>query len=276
MVSTRVQLGALIVARLNDQAVGLRAQWNGSTPTKHFVLDDLLSIDTVNNLVGKFPAADALMLRSSLRERKRVGVELAKYDALVSEFLFAFQEPGVVTAIGEITGIVGMEADPSLYASGISVMGKGDFLNPHLDNSHDADQAKYRAVNLLFYVSPDWKEANGGNFELWEDKVIRQKTIVAQFNRLVVMATDQKSWHSVNKVESDQPRLCVSNYFFTPTAPGGEAYGHVTTFAGRPEEKVKRVVLAVDGMALNALGKMFPFLLKRSKHRVQDDKKPKA
>ena len=36
-------------------------------------------------------------------------------------------------------------------------MFEGDFLNPHVDNSHDANREKYRRLNLLFYVSPDWK-----------------------------------------------------------------------------------------------------------------------
>jgi Rps23 Pro-64 3,4-dihydroxylase Tpa1-like proline 4-hydroxylase len=43
-------------------------------------------------------------------------------------------------------------------------MGKGDFLNPHLDNSHDGDQKNYRAINVLYYLSENWpaNEASGG------------------------------------------------------------------------------------------------------------------
>ena len=270
--TNRKQLGDLIAARLDANAAELRSQWQKATPTRHFLLDDVLSPDIVLDLVNKFPVPDALMLRSSMRERKRVGIQLASYDPIVGEFLYAFQEPSVVAAVTRIVGVEGMAPDPTLYASGISVMGQGDFLNPHLDNSHDGDRTRYRAINLLFYVSPDWKAEKGGNLELWENKVTHNKTIVSRFNRLVVMATDQTSWHSVSKVVSEQPRMCVSNYFFTTTPPGGEAYTHVTTFAGRPEEPVKRAVLAVDGVVLNTIGKMFPFLLKRSKHRIDNSK----
>ena len=36
-----------------------------------------------------------------------------------------------------------LEPDPTLYASGLSMMFKNDYLNPHIDNSHDAKRKKY-------------------------------------------------------------------------------------------------------------------------------------
>ena len=44
----------------------------------------------------------------------------------------------VINEIQKITEIDGLEADYTLYAGGISRMDKGHFLNPHIDNSHDA------------------------------------------------------------------------------------------------------------------------------------------
>jgi Rps23 Pro-64 3,4-dihydroxylase Tpa1-like proline 4-hydroxylase len=37
-------------------------------------------------------------------------------------------------------------------------MSKGAYLRPHLDNSHDKNRKRYRVVNLLYYVTPDWRE----------------------------------------------------------------------------------------------------------------------
>jgi hypothetical protein len=147
-------------------------------------------------------------------------------------------------------------------------MGKGDFLHPHLDNSHDGDQKKYRVLNLLYYVSPDWRESNGGNFEIWDSKVQTSKKVPALFNRLLLMQTDDLSWHSVDEVKVDQPRKCVSNYYFSEHAPGHKKYRHVTSFAGRPENRVERIILKLDRTVLNAAGKIFPFLLRRTKHRI--------
>ncbi|HQU42514.1 MAG TPA: 2OG-Fe(II) oxygenase, partial [Pirellulales bacterium] len=143
----------------------------------------------------------------------------------------------------------------------------GDFLNPHLDNSHDGDQTKYRAVNLLYYLSPGWALDHGGNLELWDRSVREPTSVLSAFNRLVLMKTDGLSWHSVTRVTTHQPRWCASNYYFSPRSPDESAYRHVTTFAGRPEEKAKRLLLALDGLAANLVGKMFPELLRRNKHR---------
>ena len=85
-------------------------------------------------------------------------------------------------------------------------MAKGHFLNPHLDNSHDGEQKNYRVLNLLYYVSPDWKPEFGGNLELWDESVKKPVEIPSLFNRLVLMSTNDKSWHSVNEVRIDRPR----------------------------------------------------------------------
>src|ERR1051325_7635911 len=160
-------LGAAIAERLRAESDRLRDQWQQSRPVRHFVVDELLPADDVRGLYERMPDAARLARKKSLRESKWVGVDVDRYDPLVGAYLFGFQDPGVVDAIAGITGFDDLRADPSLYASGVSLMEEGDFLNPHIDNSHDGDQRLYRVLNLLFYVSPEWAEENGGNLELW-------------------------------------------------------------------------------------------------------------
>jgi len=45
-------------------------------------------------------------------------------------------------------------------------MAKENFLNPHLDTSHDKNREMYRVLNLLYYVTPDWSHEQGGKLEL--------------------------------------------------------------------------------------------------------------
>ena len=96
-------------------------------------------------------------------------------------------------------------------------MAPGHFLNPHIDNSHDGDQKNYRVLNLLYYITPGWRSENGGNLELWDQKVTKPVEIPSLFNRLVLMSTNDKSWHSVNEVKADSRRCCISNYYFFPS-----------------------------------------------------------
>ena len=256
-----------IAARLRNDESLLRKRWIESTPVPHFVVDELLPPHDIEEVFRKCPATSLLEKKQSLRESKWVGVELERYDPLIGDHLLAFQDPEVIHAIGAITGNEALEPDPSLYASGISVMEQGDFLNPHIDNSHDGDQKQYRVLNLLYYVSPGWNLANGGNLELWTPDLKTPTVVESCFNRLVVMGTTNKSWHSVRRVTAAARRVCLSNYYFSDVPFGGEVYRNVTSFRGRPEETMKRILLRVDSAFLNAIGKLFPFLLTRNKHR---------
>ncbi|HET6879933.1 MAG TPA: hypothetical protein VFI31_07250, partial [Pirellulales bacterium] len=145
----RKALALAIAERLCAAEAGLRSAWLGATPFEHLVIDDLFPAETAVELHARLPPPESLLALSSLRQRKRVGIEVERYDPAIGEVLFAFQMREVVEAIERITGLDCLEPDPSLYASGLSVMVEGGFLNPHLDNSHDGDQHKYRALNLL-------------------------------------------------------------------------------------------------------------------------------
>ena len=191
----------------------------------------------MRDLTSQFPQSDKLLQRSSIRERKRVGIDVAKYDAKVGDALMAFQDPQVVEVVTRITGHRELEADPTLYASGVSVMAKGDFLNPHIDNSHDGDRKRYRVLNLLYYVSPDWNLQNGAISSCGICSVRTPRVVESRFNRLVVMETHQTSWHSVNPVRIAAERRCVSNYYFSKYPAQGRPYFNVTTFTGRPRNR---------------------------------------
>ena len=144
--------------------------------------------------------------------------------------------------------------DPSLYAGGVSAMVKGSFLNPHLDNSHDASQKRYRVLNSLYYVTPDWREEYGGNLELWDEGPKgTPRTIHSRFNRLVVMETNRQSWHSASRVTAGGRRTCVSNYFFREQPLEGSEYFHATSFRGRPEQRGRDLLLRADTAMRTAL-----------------------
>src|SRR5690606_23734737 len=127
---------------------------------------------------------------------------------ILSEAIFAFQKPVVIKAVEDITGLRQQKPDPHLYAGGLSLMTKGQFLGPHIDNSHESSRRYYRTLNLLYYVSPGWRLENGGNLELWDRKVSRKVTVPSAFNRLVLMETNRHSWHSVSEVAVDGARAC--------------------------------------------------------------------
>jgi len=249
----------LIFDTLSSNKERLKEQYDDSkTGIGYFFIDDLLPHDIALEIYKAFPAQDEMVLKKSIREDKYVAAQMNLYNPLLEEIIYAFQDQRVVELVSEICGIKNIVPDENLYAGGISAMGHKQFLNPHLDNSHDKDRQMWRVLNLLYYVTPDWQESYGGNLELWPDGLKgEQITIHSKFNRLVVMATHNKSLHSVSPVVYNGFRCCVSNYYFSQKPLQQSDTFHVTSFRGRPENKLSDLVLRADAFLRMSIRKIF-------------------
>jgi Rps23 Pro-64 3,4-dihydroxylase Tpa1-like proline 4-hydroxylase len=271
---TRQALAALMVERLRAEHGQFSQAFNTplGTRTRHFICDNLLPQEIAGAISDAFPKDfSGFKTRSDFRERKRTSVHLDNHLPILKEVTFAFQSPEVIREIGAITGMTTLEPDPKLYAGGLSMMIKGDYLHPHIDNSHDSARQRYRRLNLLYYVSLDWTDANGGNFELWNDSVTEPRVIVSEFNRLVIMETNGHSCHSVNEIACDRPRCCVSNYFFSKDSPTGKEYYHVTAFKGRPGRLSTRAFFFIDAALRNIAARTLKIGRGRQDVYVQHD-----
>lgn len=257
--------------RLERSSGELRHQWAASGPINHVVVDDVLPEDWARAIRAAFPPPGTLMLKRSLKELKYVTAQMDRCDPLLEEAIYAFQDPEVLRSVEELSGLTALEPDSLLYAGGISLMAPGHFLNPHIDNSHDKFRSRYRVLNLLYYVSPEWTEERGGNLELWPDGPRgRPLTIVSRFNRLVIMLTHRGSWHSVSRVAASDDRCCVSNYYFSKRPPVGDRdYFHVTSFRGRPEQPLRDLLLRSDIRMRTLLRRLFPLGVKDNPHYYQ-------
>jgi Rps23 Pro-64 3,4-dihydroxylase Tpa1-like proline 4-hydroxylase len=273
----RKEYAVLIERRLREELPHLKEDFHCHTVHSTYI-DNLLPKEEATKINAAFPDKSTMMLKKSLRENKYVAAQMDKFAPILEEIIYAFQEPNVLKAVEEITGIKEMVPDAKLYAGGISLMAKGNFLNPHLDNSHDKERERYRVLNLLYYVTPDWSHEAGGNLELWDAGPQKeQREIVSHFNRLVLMATHEKSWHSVSQVLVDRSRCCVSNYYFSAKPLEDHEYFHVTSFRGRPEQPVRDLLLQGDIALRQGIRKVFkkgivdnPHVYKQAKKGTDD------
>jgi Rps23 Pro-64 3,4-dihydroxylase Tpa1-like proline 4-hydroxylase len=258
--SMQQTLARIIVERLEREADELARRFaspSATAPTRHLAIDGLLPEALARDFYPCFPVKERMRRLSSFRERKYTFKQLDQVPDRLKDVTFAIQSPELIAVIERITGIPKQVPDPHLYAGGITLMAKGDFLNPHIDNSHDSERKLYRTLNLLYYATPDWKPEYGGSLELWDDSVKSAVVIPSLFNRLVIMETNRHSWHSVSPVRHDGQRCCVSNYYFSERSPEGADYFHVTSFSARPEQAVRRWVAAADNLARMGIRRIF-------------------
>jgi Rps23 Pro-64 3,4-dihydroxylase Tpa1-like proline 4-hydroxylase len=267
----RKEIAVLIVKKLTAEKEFLKERFlKSKKEIGFFYVDDLLPEDLALAIYKDFPKLSESKQRKNIREHKYVAYQMNRYKPLLEEVIYAFQDEKVVALVSEICGLEDVLPDHKLYAGGLSLMAKDNYLSPHLDNSHDKDRQLWRVLNLLFYVAPAWELENGGNLELW-NKGLKDKPIVVEssFNRLVVMTTHEKSWHSVNKVLADQVRCCVSNYYFSKTPLLENENFRVTTFRGRPSQKIKDIILKIDNGLRGSIRKIFKKGIRENPHQYK-------
>jgi len=271
---SRTDLAQLIVNRIIQEKDRIKLQYQDSKNSiGYFFIDDLLPSEITEHINKQFPAKDEMVLKKSIREDKYIAVQMNQYKRDLEELIYAFQEDGVVNLMKDVCEIEDLQPDENLYAGGLSSMKQSQFLNPHLDNSHDKERSRWRVLNLLFYVSPNWKDSNGGHLEIWPNGLKQdQITLHSRFNRLIVMATHDKSWHSVSPVVVDASRNCVSNYYFSNTALFSTDKFHVTTFRGRPHQKMRNQILKIDSFLRMNLRKLFKKGIVKNPHVYKSDK----
>ena len=268
---TRDEISEFIVLKLMQEKEVLKHDFKSRRKEiGYFFIDGLLPNELALKIYTKFPSTDKAVRKKNLREFKFTAYQMNHYDSLLEELIYAFQDEKVIQLISEICDLEEVYGDENLYAGGLSLMEKDNFLNPHLDNSHDKDRERWRVLNLLYYVTPNWTIENGGNLEVWPNGLKQaQTTIESKFNRLVVMTTHQKSWHSVSKVLKEDIRRCVSNYYFSNTPLLESDTFHVTTFRGRSSEKVKDLILRVDNTVRSNIRKLFKKGVRENPHQYK-------
>jgi hypothetical protein len=102
-----------------------------------------------------------------------------------------------------ITGISKLYPDYGLHGGGLHMHSRNGKLNVHKDYSLHPKLGMQRKLNLIVYLSKDWKPEWGGGLELWShnDETNQPKEKVKEvecvFNRAVLFDTTQNSWHGL-------------------------------------------------------------------------------
>jgi Rps23 Pro-64 3,4-dihydroxylase Tpa1-like proline 4-hydroxylase len=267
----RVIMAECIAARLECEQDRLKSEFSelGRVPT--FTIDELLPRDWALEIHDAFPAQGKMSFKNSLKERKHIAAQMDEHAPILEEAVYAFQDPRVVRLVSGITGLKSVEPDVELYAGGVSSMVRGSYLKPHLDNSHDVHQERYRVLNLLYYVTPDWRPEFGGCLEVWDHGPDgERRSFPPLFNRLVVMATNRSSWHSVSEIVADARRCCVSNYYFSKLSPEERDYFHATSFR-QPGDGLRDWLMRSDNALRTAVLRLTGTKLYKNPHMYRKD-----
>jgi hypothetical protein len=236
-------LATTLIQRLSPLRDSLTSEWRKHT-VAHIAVDDLLPTASAHWLCEAFPPEGKLQRMRSLSKNVHVTRSLKPLSEPLEELMSALQAPTIARLLGEIIGVRDLEPDYSLDASGLVSLGRGGFENPHLEASHNARGDKYCVLKAIYYLTPDWRLADGGQLELWEDGLDRLPTVtLAKFNRLTLVAMHERSWHSVNPVNAKRARRALVHTYYASEPLAKREYKHGLSFRGRPDQSLRDLVL---------------------------------
>lgn len=234
-------------ARWRSRETELRARWEASAPFKHLVVDDFLRETDAALLSETFPSPEHSVW---LDWRKRSAAQYGKQgpgdsrrfrwlDWRFRHALLEFNSDDFLALLEAATGIRGLIPDPYFTGGGMHQILAGGILDIHTDFNHYRRLNLFRRLNVLLYLTEDWREGYGGELELWNEAPRRGgqcfERIPPTYNRLVVFHTDKTSFHG-HPNEWRAPdgvyRRSIALYYYTAVPLPGHRYDEKTDFQG--------------------------------------------
>lgn len=199
----------------------LRQEFDGATPCKHIVLDDLVSpgLDKVLDEFPSFEWAGWHRFKDNYQAEK---VTFSDLDSMpgptLSRVFWELNGPSFLEFLVKVTGIESLLSDPFLKGGGLHCSGPGGTLTPHTDFHRHHELKLSRRLNALIYLNRDWGEADGGALQLFSDPeaTVVAKEIQPSFGRCVVFLTDHTSVHGFTQpIASGRFRRSLATYYYT-------------------------------------------------------------
>lgn len=269
-------LALAIRQRLDAMREQLAMEYQGSTGrVRTCFVDDLLPDSALQEFSGALPPLSEMTRLRSLGERKFVSASLDRLAPALRKLTMAFSHPIVTLAIAPIIGAAMLVPDGNFYNGGVTIMAPGDFMRPHLDNSHDKAGQRVRKVVMLYYFSPVWRSEYGGHLAVWDDVVAGEaRGIKYRPNRLVLIETSEASWHSISEIVGPYPRVNLTTYLYDPAATSQPV--RLTRFKAWPKERLHLFALDAQFHARSMAFKLGLQRFRRNPHVYENGVREKA
>lgn len=221
-------------------------------PYPHIVIENFLNGEFAEVLFSKFPPINEKWHQyDNPIEVKSV---LDNLDEMPTEYQTIFNllcVPEFINNLEKITGINGLECDPYLHGAGLHSHTKNGRLNIHLDYEKHPFIQKERRLNIILFLTKDWKSEWNGALELWKPNMSEcEKKVYPKFNTAVIFRTDGNSFHGLpeklNCMEGVY-RNSLAMYYISElcTKKAESMYRYKAKFVKRPsdpcDERMKKL-----------------------------------
>jgi hypothetical protein len=235
--------------RLRSRKEALSKEFREADPFPHVVIEDFFSPDMAERLLEDFPSFQDRYARGEMGDvgRKAEHRNVRDISDAYREVDDFIQTPEFLNLMSEISGISGLMYDAEYHGGGTHENVDGASLYTHVDFNYHP-KGWHRRLNLIVYLSPEWKDEWGGNLELhsnpWDPSDDYARTVPATFNRGVLFETSERPWHGFRQIQlpedhRDLSRKSFAIYLYTKDRPADQtAAKHSTIYIpfGMPED----------------------------------------
>ncbi len=217
---------------LNDIALTSKKKFKNASPFPHLIIDNFLPTNEANLIAKDFPNPNQIIWHKSGSGANPDGLDFkgvklqcsseSEYPENIRILMHEFNSQGFLNFLKKLSGIEYIFGDPYYESCGLHSTGKGGRLMIHADvNRYPYPELADQYLNVIYYVTPNWKDEWGGKLELWDKKLIScNKAITPKFNRLVIFETTKISYHGHPhplKTPADKRRNSLALYYYVPS-----------------------------------------------------------
>jgi len=219
------------------KGIDFHSEYIDNKPFPHIVLKDIFSNELLEDVVGSIKKVNTDGGGKIWYKFCTSGNDFSEFGEKVTSLTDYLTSPEWVKFISEMTGIKNLKPDPNWHGAGINWEPRGSHLELHTDfNQHrTAKDLGWRRVNVLLFLSKDWKEEWGGQNELWNKDISKcESSTNPEFNTLVVFSTSDHSWHGFPPVvcPEDRARKVISCYYYCEDKGPHSKAQEYTTYKG--------------------------------------------
>jgi 2-oxoglutarate-Fe(II)-dependent oxygenase superfamily protein len=182
-------------------------------PFRNIVVDNFLRDDVAKAVAEEFPQFNGPEWAAVYDNPIEVKKALNHWDRFPKNTYALFNFLNSDEVVAQMSELAGMKvwADPGLHGGGWHTHARGGKLNTHLDYSIHPKLGLERILNLIIYMTPDWREEYGGALGFWAEDNGKpgelRKQIPCLFNRAVIFDTSQQSWHGLPEPVTCPPHM---------------------------------------------------------------------
>lgn len=179
-------------------------------PFKHIVIDNFLNEEYANELYDSFPEIfDDWHKYENPIEVKYSYDNIEKLNICLKNYFYYLSSVNMIDIFRKLTNIPDLTYDEYLHGAGLHCHPRNGRLNIHLDYEKHPFTGKERRLNIILFLTKNWKQEWNGQNELWNNHATEcvTKTDI-KFNRAIIFKTNDISWHGLPKKIA-----CPENYY---------------------------------------------------------------